>query len=123
MKSLKDDCERIEEFPPGHYFSSQTNSFVRWYNAPWVSEVIPTTPVDYEKLAKALENSVIKRLMSDVPYGVLLSGGLDSSIIAAIAARHAPMRVEDNEKTQAWWPRLHSFSIGLENSPDLKAAK
>jgi asparagine synthase (glutamine-hydrolysing) len=123
MKALKEDCERIEEFPPGHYWSSKTNQFVRWYNAPWVSEVVPKNPLVLEKLAKALENAVIKRLMSDVPYGVLLSGGLDSSIIAAIAARHAPMRVEEDEKTQAWWPRLHSFSIGLENSPDLKAAK
>jgi asparagine synthase (glutamine-hydrolysing) len=76
-----------------------------------------------DTLAKALENAVVKRLMCDVPYGVLLSGGLDSSLIAAIAAKHSAMRVEDNEQSQAWWPRLHSFSIGLVGSPDLKAAK
>jgi asparagine synthase (glutamine-hydrolysing) len=76
-----------------------------------------------EKLRTLLEKSVVKRLMTDVPYGVLLSGGLDSSLVASIASRHAAMRVEDDEKNQAWWPRLHSFAIGLENSPDLKYAR
>jgi asparagine synthase (glutamine-hydrolysing) len=123
MKALKDDCERVEEFPPGHYYSSETGEFRRYYNAPWVSEQIPTGKLDLQVLQKSLEAAVVKRLMTDVPYGVLLSGGLDSSIIASIAARHAARRVEDNEQSLAWWPRLHSFSIGLDGSPDLKAAR
>jgi asparagine synthase (glutamine-hydrolysing) len=123
MKALKDDCDIVEEFPPGHYWSSATNKFERWYKAKWTEEEIPTNELDLELLQKTLEKAVVKRLMTDVPYGVLLSGGLDSSLIASIAARHAAMRVEEDEKSPAWWPRLHSFSIGLEGSPDLKAAK
>jgi len=123
MKVLKDDCDVIEEFPPGCYWSSSNCKFERYYNPKWFIEEIPTQKLDLDLLKSTLEKSVVKRLMTDVPYGVLLSGGLDSSLIASIAARHASMRVEENEKSPAWWPRLHSFSIGLEGSPDLKAAK
>jgi len=123
MKALSEECERFEEFPPGHIWSSKTSGYQRWYNAEWMSERIPNTPIDYKVLASALDRAVVKRLMTDVPYGVLLSGGLDSSIIASIVARHAKMRVEEEEKSPAWWPRLHSFTIGLKGAPDLKAAK
>jgi len=123
MKALHEDCERFEEFPPGCYWSSKTNEFRRWYNPSWWDEHIPSTPLDLEALRSAFERSVVKRLMTDVPYGVLLSGGLDSSLVASIVTRHAKKRVEDNERTEAWWPRVHSFSIGLKGSPDLVAAK
>jgi len=124
MKALVDDCLRFEEFPPGHFMSSNTNrELQRWYNAKWVSEEIPTGKLDYQLLRETFEKAVVKRLMTDVPYGVLLSGGLDSSLVASIASRHAAKRVEDEERTAAWWPRLHSFSIGLPGSPDLKAAR
>ncbi|PRP78892.1 hypothetical protein PROFUN_13331 [Planoprotostelium fungivorum] len=123
MKALIEDCENYQEFPPGHYWSSKTNEFRRWYNPKWFDEHIPSTPLDLTVLRESLEKSVVKRLMTDVPYGVLLSGGLDSSLVASIVTRHAAKRTEDNEKSAAWWPRVHSYSIGLPNSPDLKAAK
>lgn len=119
LKALCEDCDRFEEVPPGHYWSSKTNQFKRWYNPPWFDEHIPNNPIDYTHLRNSLERSVVKRLMTDVPYGVLLSGGLDSSLVAAIVCRHAAMRVEDHERSKAWWPRVHTFSIGLKGSPDL----
>jgi len=122
-KALASECERFEEFPPGHYWSSKYNEFRRWYNPPWFDEHIPTKPASLEALRTSLEKAVVKRLMTDVPYGVLLSGGLDSSLIAALVAGHAEKRVEDNEQSKAWWPRLHSFTIGLKGAPDLKAAR
>jgi len=147
MKALVEDCERFEEFPPGHYWSSnsfresspvsscsgspsvtgsskEANSscFHRWYTAPWTSEEIPSNPVEFSKLREALERSVSKRLMTDVPYGLLLSGGLDSSLIAAITCRLASRRIEDHGANEAWWPRVHTFSIGMHGSPDLDAA-
>jgi len=123
LKGLCEDCERFEEFPPGCYWSSNTNEFRRWYNPQWWTEEVPNNPLDLVALRTAFERSVVKRLMTDVPYGVLLSGGLDSSLVAAIVSRHAKKRVEDNERSEAWWPRVHSFSIGLKGSPDLIAAK
>ncbi len=121
MKALTGVCKRFEPFPPGHYWAD--GELVRYYDPVWQSREACTTLATGPMLREALEASVVKRLMSDVPYGVLLSGGLDSSLVAAIAARHAARRVEDGERTAAWWPRLHSFCIGLEGSPDLAAAQ
>ncbi|KAJ8520425.1 hypothetical protein ONZ45_g2747 [Pleurotus djamor] len=155
LKALVDECDKIISFPPGHVYDSQDNTTVRYFSPTWwngdaeVDPTIPTKPVDYKKLRESLEAAVRKRLMSEVPYGVLLSGGLDSSLIAAIASRETekvaqaqyearkrrlqesrsgpPTPPEPNlvteEATLASWPQLHSFSIGLENSPDLLAAR
>jgi len=124
MKALMDVCNQVHEFPPGHYWTSGQAEPQRWYRRDWEHyENVANAVTDRVALRAALEDSVISHLMTDVPYGVLLSGGLDSSITAALAARHAAMRVEDDEQSPAWWPRLHSFAIGLENSPDLKAAR
>ena len=120
MKSIESYCEKLQEFPPGNYYKN--GEFTQWYQPNWVNE-IPTDAVSLPKLKKALEDSVHKQLMCDVPYGVLISGGLDSSVIAAIAAKYSKKRVESDDAEEAWWPRLHSFAIGLEGSPDLKAAK
>ncbi len=122
MKALNDFCVKIEEFPPGHYFTSETEKPVRWYNPSWMNK-IPEEKLDLEMLKKTLEDAVKRQLMSDVPYGVLISGGLDSSVISAIASRFRKNRIESNDKEEAWWPRLHSFSVGLKDSPDLKYAK
>eukprot|EP01132_Coremiostelium_polycephalum_P008624 gene8624-10614_t len=126
MKSIKDDCYKFQPFPPGHYYSSKTKGFVRYYNPKWIEESIPALQTEAEVLPKirdAFEKAVVNRMMSDVPYGVLLSGGLDSSLVASIASRHAEKRIEDHEQTRAWWPRIHSFCIGLKDAPDLKAAR
>jgi len=120
MKSIESYCEKLQEFPPGNYYKN--GEFIQWYQPNWANE-IPTDAVSLPKLKKALEDSVHKQLMCDVPYGVLISGGLDSSVIAAIAAKYSKKRVESGDAEEAWWPRLHSFAIGLEGSPDLKAAK
>ena len=120
MKSIESYCEKLQEFPPGNYYKN--GEFAQWYQPNWVNE-IPTDAVSLPKLKKALEDSVHKQLMCDVPYGVLISGGLDSSVIAAIAAKYSKKRVESGDAEEAWWPRLHSFAIGLDGSPDLKAAK
>ncbi len=120
MKSIESYCEKLQEFPPGNYYKN--GEFTQWYQPNWVNE-IPTDAVSLPKLRKALEDSVHKQLMCDVPYGVLISGGLDSSVIAAIAAKYSKKRVESGDAEEAWWPRLHSFAIGLGGSPDLKAAK
>ncbi len=124
MKALVPACETISEFPPGHYLDSRDGELKRWWKRDWEDFANVTgTPTSPEMIRDALENSVHSHLMSDVPYGVLLSGGLDSSIVAAVAARYAEKRVEDDDSTRAWWPRLHSFAIGLEGSPDLVAAQ
>lgn len=118
MKALSDDCERFIAFPPGHIYSSKQGALRRWYNPPWYSEQIPSTPYDPIVLREAFEKSVLKRLMTDVPFGVLLSGGLDSSLVAAVASRH----LEETGAYQ-WGPQLHSFCIGMKGSPDLRAAR
>jgi len=128
-KALKDDLDHFEAFPPGSYYSSKTRSIERYYTPGWWDEVPPTvgsspiTPEDLGILRKSLEDSVVRRMMCDVPYGVLLSGGLDSSLVASIVSRHAEKRTEDSEKSRAWWPRLHSFCVGIKGAPDLVAAK
>ena len=124
MKALVDVCNPVHEFPPGHYWCSGEDAPVRWYRRDWEDyENVAEAETDRAALRQALEDAVVSHLMTDVPYGVLLSGGLDSSITAALAAKHAAMRVEEHEESPAWWPRLHSFAIGLEGSPDLVAAQ
>lgn len=122
MKALDGVCERVEEFPPGHHYSGKTKKFVRWYDPPW-AHAVPAEKPSPGRLREALETAVKQQLMCDVPYGVLISGGLDSSLIAAIAARHRLKRVESGDTEEAWWPRLHSFSVGLEDSPDMAHAR
>ncbi|CAI7773009.1 unnamed protein product [Closterium sp. NIES-53] len=119
MKALKDDCERFETFPPGHVYSSKDHTLRRWYNPAWYDEHIPSAPYDPLALRAAFEKAVVKRLMTDVPFGVLLSGGLDSSLVAAVAQRH----LASTEAGKQWGPQLHSYCIGLENAPDLRAAR
>lgn len=123
MKALIDVCTTVSEFPPGHYWSNESNAPVQWFKPEWKNySHVATASKDGSVLRDALEQSVISHLMTDVPYGVLLSGGLDSSIVAALAQKHAAKRIEDNETSPAWWPQLHSFAIGLKGSPDLAAA-
>lgn len=124
MKALVGICPDIAQFPPGHFVSSSEGEPVRYYKQPW-REYSSTrnVVVSHQDLRAAFERAVRRQLMSDVPYGVLLSGGLDSSLVAACAARFARPRIEDDDRTGAWWPRLHSFAIGLDGSPDLAAAE
>jgi asparagine synthase (glutamine-hydrolysing) len=125
MKSLEGICPNVREFPAGHYIFSKDGGMARqWYKRDWVEyDNVKDNKSDAEKLRMALEDAVRRQLMSDVPYGVLLSGGLDSSIISAIAKRYASRRIEEDGKTEAWWPQLHSFAVGLKGSPDLIAAQ
>lgn len=124
MKALVPVCKTISEFPPGSYYGSNDAEPVRYYLRDWNEyAAVENNISSKEELTAALEAAVKRQLMTDVPYGVLLSGGLDSSITSAIAKRFAAMRVEDDDKSAAWWPQLHSFAIGLEGAPDLKAAR
>ncbi|HAH61497.1 MAG TPA: asparagine synthase B [Treponema sp.] len=124
LKALEGECCTIEEFPNGSYFYSKDKAPTKWYHRDWESyDAVKDNKSDIQVLRDALEAAVKRQLMSDVPYGVLLSGGLDSSVIAAVTQKFAAKRIEENGKTEAWWPRLHSFAIGLEGSPDLSAAR
>lgn len=124
LKALVPACKQIKEFPPGHYFDSKIGELRKYYQRDWQSyDAVKDNPADLQQLRAALELSVKSHLMSDVPYGVLLSGGLDSSLISAIAQQFAKRRIEDNDQSEAWWPRLHSFAVGLPGSPDLAAAQ
>lgn len=124
LKALTEVCKSVAEFPPGHYLWSKDGDMKRYYSRSWSEYgAVKDNPTDVAVLRDALESSVKSHLMSDVPYGVLLSGGLDSSVIAAVAKKFVKKRIEDEDKSDAWWPQLHSFAVGLDGSPDLAAAK
>ena len=124
LKALESVCTKIELFPPGHYFHSKDGKFVQWYKRDWKEyHAVKDNETSIQEIKEALEAAVHRQLMSDAPYGVLLSGGLDSSVTSAIAKKYAQKRVESGDTTDAWWPQLHSFSVGLEGSPDLAAAQ
>jgi len=124
LKALVPFCRVIEDFPPGHYLTRELAAPVPYYRPGWREyDAVAERPLDLEHLRASLEAAVHRQLMCDVPYGVLLSGGLDSSVIAAVTQRFAAKRIEEDDRAPAWWPRLHSFSIGLEGSPDLAAAR
>lgn len=123
LKALEGVCNKVEVFPPGHYYTRE-DGLQRWYSRDWMEyEAVKENQTSIDELRDALEAAVHRQLMSDVPYGVLLSGGLDSSITSAIAKKYASKRIESEDQEEAWYPQLHSFSIGLEGSPDLAAAK
>lgn len=124
LKALEGFCTEYEPFLPGHYYWSPDGKMTRWYERDWFSyDAVKDNPADPAYIREALIAAVKRQLMSDVPYGVLLSGGLDSSITSAIAAMFAQNRVEDDSRTEAWWPRLHSFAVGLKGAPDLVKAR
>lgn len=128
MKSLQSSCDKIDVFPPGHVYDSKVGEHKRYYSPDWWvgKDYYPTNALDLKALRESLEQSVRRRLMTEVPYGVLLSGGLDSSLIASIAVRElerAKNDPEDDTSSYTGWPKLHSFSVGLPGAPDLKAAK
>ena len=124
LKALEGVCSKIELFPPGHYFHSKDEAPTKWYHPEWNTyEAVKDNSTSIEELHDALTDAVHRQLMSDVPYGVLLSGGLDSSITSALAKKFAAKRIESDDTQSAWWPQLHSFSVGLEGSPDLAAAQ
>ena len=123
LKALEGFCDRYEPFPPGHCYSSRTG-MTRWYVRDWTDyEAVKDNPASAEAVREGLEAAVRRQLMSDVPYGVLLSGGLDSSVISAVAKKFAARRVESDGKKDAWWPQLHSFAVGLKGAPDLAKAR
>jgi len=124
LKALEGVCNKIREFLPGHYLYSKDGVMTKWYNRDWTDySAVENNMTSIEDLKVAFEAAVHRQLMSDVPYGVLLSGGLDSSVVSAIAKKFAPKRIESEDKSDAWWPQLHSFAVGLEGSPDLAAAR
>ena len=124
LKALEGQCERYEPFLPGHYYWSEEPSIKRYYQRDWFEyDAVKNNEASVSAIRDALKDSVKRQLMSDVPYGVLLSGGLDSSVISAIAEKFSEHRIENNSQTRAYWPRLHSFAVGLKGAPDLAKAK
>jgi asparagine synthase (glutamine-hydrolysing) len=124
LKALEGQCERYEPFLPGHYYWSKEPGMKRYYKRDWFDyDAVKDNPASVSAIHDALTAAVKRQLMSDVPYGVLLSGGLDSSVISAIAEKFSEHRIEDDSKTKAYWPRLHSFAVGLKGAPDLAKAK
>lgn len=124
LKALEGTCTKIELFPPGHYLHSSDGELKKWYSRDWMEyDAVKENETSIKEIKEALEAAVHRQLMSDVPYGVLLSGGLDSSVTSAIAKKYAQKRIESGDTADAWYPQLHSFSVGLEGSPDLAAAQ
>ena len=142
LKALEGFCDEYEPFLPGHYYWGQEGKMTRWYTRDWmdysnvkdnytpdacnatkVTDCGNSYSVQVEAVRNALEAAVRRQLMSDVPYGVLLSGGLDSSVISAVARKFAARRIETDGKAMAWWPQLHSFAVGLKGAPDLAKAR
>jgi len=124
LKALEGNCERYEPFLPGHYYYSREGKMTRYYKRDWmVYDNVKDNPSSVDDIRTSLKATVKRQLMSDVPYGVLLSGGLDSSVISAVAEHYSENRVEEGGSTKAWWPRLHSFAVGLKGAPDLAKAK
>ena len=124
LKALEGQCDSYEEFLPGHYYSSKEGGMKRYYTRDWMEYAnVKDNSASVASIHDALEDAVKRQLMSDVPYGVLLSGGLDSSVISAVAQKYAQNRIENDGKTEAWWPRLHSFAVGLKGAPDLAKAR
>ncbi len=124
LKALEGFCDEYEPFLPGHYYLGSEGKMVRWYKRDWMDyEAVKDNGSSVEEVRDALKDAVKRQLMCDVPYGVLLSGGLDSSVISAIAEQYSAMRVESGDTDRAWWPRLHSFAVGLKGAPDLAKAR
>ena len=127
LKALEGFCDAYEPFLPGHYYSSREGKMTRWYRRDWTEYGTVSYTLNHtetcNRIKESLEAAVRRQLMSDVPYGVLLSGGLDSSVISAVAKKYASRRIESNGKQEAWWPQLHSFAIGLKGAPDLAKAR
>lgn len=124
LKALEGFCDSYEPFLPGHYYYSKEGEMKRWYTRDWMEyDAVKNNNAYSSDVHDSLEDAVQRQLMSDVPYGVLLSGGLDSSVISAVAKKYAAKRVETGGKSEAWWPQLHSFAVGLKDAPDLSKAK
>ncbi len=124
LKALEGNCERYEPFLPGHYYWSREGKMKRYYTRDWFSyDAVKDNGASVQDIHDSLEDAVRRQLMSDVPYGVLLSGGLDSSVISAVAEKFSENRIEADGATKAWWPRLHSFAVGLKGAPDLEKAR
>jgi asparagine synthase (glutamine-hydrolysing) len=124
LKALEGMCDEYEPFLPGHYYVGSEGKMKRWYKRDWTEyEAVKDNPARVEDVHDALEEAVKRQLMSDVPYGVLLSGGLDSSVISAIAKKFSAKRIESDDRHDAWWPQLHSFAVGLKGAPDLVKAR
>ncbi len=124
LKALEGFCDEYEPFLPGHYYWSKEGKMHRWYTRDWMDyAAVKDNPASVEAIHDALEEAVKRQLMSDVPYGVLLSGGLDSSVISAVAKKFAARRIETDDQHAAWWPQLHSFAVGLKGAPDLAKAR
>lgn len=124
LKALEGECERYEPFLPGHYYWSKAPGIKPWYKRDWMEyDNVKDNPASSDAIRKSLCAAVKRQMMSDVPYGVLLSGGLDSSVISAITESYAERRIENDSQSRAWWPRLHSFAVGLKGAPDLAKAR